>query len=224
MSSTRTFAGGHYNRAQQLQIISWNVGGLGKKKKWRKIKEFFAHQCMWDVVCLQETKMTEAKLKQRMVPIIEGEASWVFSSRSHGGLAMFLHPQFEAKVVATGQDTVGWTPPATARQRDRGITPARQFWFQWAVFDTNMGKMGVCNIYGPQSPRGRKELWRRLETTLDQTVPWTFCGDLNFIESPHDRLGHVPDQQTPYTQDWQQLRDIIFQVEDPWNAVSACRS
>lgn len=157
MINTKTFAGSHYSRAQQLQIVSWNVGGLGKKKKWRKNKDFFANQCMWDVACLQETKMTEAKLNQHMVPIIEGDASWVFSSRSLGGLAMFIHPQLEAKVIASRQDEIGWMPPATARQRDRGIIPPRQFWYQWVVLDTNMGCMGICNIYGPQSARGRQE-------------------------------------------------------------------
>lgn len=59
--------------------------------------------------------MTEVKLKQRMVFIIEGEVFWVFLFRLYGGFVMFFYSQFEVKVVVTGQDTVGWTFSVTAR-------------------------------------------------------------------------------------------------------------
>lgn len=36
---------------------------------------------------------------------------------------------------------------------------------------------------------------------------------MNFIKSSQDRLGQIPDQQTLYPQEWQRLRDMVFQVE-----------
>lgn len=212
-----------FDRTQQFQVVSGNVGGLSADKKWRRVKDFFANKCTWDVAFLQETKMTEAKLKKRMVPLMEGEGKWVFTSRSHGGLAMFFHPRMEAKVLSSGHDQVGWTPPPTARQRARNIAPTRQFWYQWAILDTKLGHVGLCNIYGPQSDRGRKELWERISQSLDLDVPWILGGDKNFVESAMDRLGVCQASQISCSAEWLHLRDHILQVEDPWDAVPAAR-
>lgn len=138
-----------YDRTQQLQIISWNINGPGEGKKWSRVKDFFANGCMWDIALLQETKMTEKKLQKHLRPLMEGEAKWMFTSKSHGGLAMFVHPRLEARVVQSGQDSIGWIPPPTSRQRAYGIPPSRQFWFQWMILDTKIGPLGICNLYGP---------------------------------------------------------------------------
>lgn len=86
-----------------------------------------------------------------------------------------------------------------------------------------MGYVGLCNIYGFQSDRGRKELWERISQLLDFDVLWILGGDKNFVESVMDRLGVCQVFQIFCSAEWLYFRDYILQVEDSWDAVSAVR-
>lgn len=109
------------DRAQQTQILSWNVGGLGRKQHWKTVHDFFASGCAWDVACLQETKLSDDSLISKRIPLLEGHIEWLPASQSRGGLALAIHPESASKVISQGCDTIGWTPRPNLREREAGM-------------------------------------------------------------------------------------------------------
>lgn len=131
---------------------------------------------------------------------------------------MAIHPSLVSSILDYGYDEEGWP------QIIHGVVGPNQSWFQWIVIHTAMGPVGICNVCAPQSSRGKKALWDRLEEVLDPAVRWVMCGDFNFIEYSDDREGDVEASQMHLSMEWKNLRDLHLRVEDPWRTVPAARS
>lgn len=202
---------------QQVQTISWNVNGLSRHQKWKTVHNVIKG-LDWSVFCLQETKLDDAKLSKMRVPLVQGEQFWVPAAGSKGGLMMVVHPSLAGNILDYGLDEDGWA------QTKNGVVGPVQKWFQSIVIQTPMGPVGVCNDYASQSIRGEKRLWDRIKETLDPSIGWIICGDLNFIEFGDDREGVVDEELLHVSLEWKNLRDLHLQVEDPWVTVPAARS
>lgn len=111
---------------------------------------------------------------------------------------MAIHPSLTDSVLDYGVDEKGWA------QTIRGVVGPVQKWFQWIVLQTPMGHMGVCNVYAPQSERGKKALWERMAEVLDPAILWVICGDFNFIEYSEDRLGLMAASQMHVSLEWRE--------------------
>lgn len=58
----------------------------------------------------------------------------------------------------------------------------------WIQIDHPMtGKLGIANIYAPNSSTDRITLWRHLFDTLEASIPWIFIGDWNMVENFQDQ-------------------------------------
>lgn len=158
------------DRSQQVQVVSWNVGGLGRKQRWKVVHDFFKTGCAWDIACIQETKQPDDSLISKRLPLLDGHVEWLPATGSRGGLALAIHPEANVSVISKGYDTVGWTPRPMAQERAAGILPQAQYWYQWVKLDTEAGPLGICNIYAPLTPSGKRALWARLREDLDPAM------------------------------------------------------
>ncbi|KAJ6523759.1 Endonuclease/exonuclease/phosphatase, partial [Mycena capillaripes] len=76
--------------------------------------------------------------------------------------------------------------------------------------------LNILNIYAPNTPRDREELWIRLWTQWKENprlpLPDVVLGDWNFIEDPRDRLS-ARKETVPIS--FNRLKSL-FQMEDGW--------
>lgn len=86
----------------------------------------------------------------------------------------------------------------------------------WVQIQTDTEVVGFCSIYAPCNLRERKRLWKRLQEHLNDSLRWTLGGDYNFIEDSADKLGGTFRAQTTVSMEWQETRDKVFRVVDPW--------
>lgn len=86
----------------------------------------------------------------------------------------------------------------------------------WLHLQLKDEKVGILNVYGPQTNRARKTLWRLLCQELDGSLRWFGGGDWNFIEGFRDKLGGVPKNWTKVPLEWHEFQDLAMDWSDPW--------
>ncbi|KAK3229325.1 hypothetical protein Dsin_001206 [Dipteronia sinensis] len=155
-----------------MLAMSWNVRGLGKEVKKRKVRSVVLSQKPM-VLFIQESKLN------------------VFDRniiRSIGGYLLSRGVGVEAIGSAGGLITL-WNESL--------FTPTDCILNRWCI--VLVGKLlkqdkqvAFCNVYAPTIESERKELWGfLLNLQLSFTVPWVMGGDFNTVLLEKERRGGV---------------------------------
>lgn len=112
---------------------------------------------------------------------------------SKGGVSITVASKWRDKVVQTGTDPEGR--------------------FIWLHLQKGDKVLGFCSLYAPCD---LKRMWRKMKEHLDDELEWSFGGDYNFIEDSANKLGSAFKAHTTVSLEWQELRDRVFRLMDPW--------
>lgn len=157
-----------------LCIYTWNVRRLGALKSYaadgHKILVDFCTLGQYDIMVLQKHKLfaEDAPFVSKRLGVVR--SVWAPAQGNHkGGLAILMGAQYVGNVLALGVDT--------------------KFMFVWVKLATEAGEIGLVNVYAPQSPLERAEVWQHMQGTLEEGVPWFLMGDFNFAKRRVDKVG-----------------------------------
>lgn len=93
--------------------------------------------------------------------------------------------------------------------------------YLWLKVATEVGIMGVANIYTGHSPAKRAKIWNRMIAEIDCALPWILGGDWNFVERRADKQGGL--RFSHKEEDvWLEMRDMELFVGDPWVLKPQC--
>lgn len=156
-----------------MNVITWNVRGLGKPAKQFLVKDFlnlhFANVC-----CLQESKLEEISL-----------ASW----REIGGSRLDQFLCVPARGTAGGI-IIGWNSGIlTGKLVKKGL-----FSLTVDFYSKRDNLLWRCTtVYGPNARTLKQDFWDELRSCLDsQEIPWIIYGDFNAIFDLGDKSGGPP--------------------------------
>eukprot|EP00092_Neocalanus_flemingeri_P007158 GFUD01007733.1.p1 GENE.GFUD01007733.1~~GFUD01007733.1.p1 ORF type:complete len:320 (-),score=105.40 GFUD01007733.1:142-1101(-) len=159
-----------------LKLSSWNVDGL-RACCAKGGAEYLTHE-LPDVLCLQETKVSEKKLPEEMTKLAEYPHCYWLAAEKEGYSSVGLLSKTEPVSVQFGFKTGGEEHNSEGRM----IT---------AEFDT----FYLVNVYVPNSGRGLVTLGKRMDwdprlrehvVALDKVKPVIICGDLNVAHKEID--------------------------------------
>ena len=161
-----------------LNIISWNVRGLGGRHCC-KVKSVFRRQLRKslvgriDVLLIQEHHLNEQRI-QKYGNLLTGQwrQFWVpaISDNSlKAGLCIAINDIWWPSFLHYGILTCG-----------RG---------HYVIFQLGVKKWGLLNIYAPNHARDRTILWKNIMSQLPTIDHWAIAGDFNMLEDLSDRLG-----------------------------------
>ena len=161
-----------------MKIISWNVQGLGGSlcKQYKRRFRQELHKCIIgqvDIVMLQEHHLNERRTKV-YGSLLPGkwEMVWVpayGSTQLKGGLCMAIRDIWQVKMLEVGNLFLGRA--------------------QYVIMEFHNKKVGILNLYAPNSSRERLKMWIELDRSLPTVDHWCIAGDFNMIEDPEDRSG-----------------------------------
>lgn len=152
-------------------VVSYNVRGLGRREKRKEVKELL-RKVKADLCCLQETKLES--VNKRIIKSICGNSSceWEFaeSEGNSGGLFSVWNPSIFQKVSS-------WHTKVLLVLNGYLIEDGKN--------------CTIINVYSPNSPALRSELWDQLASMVDQLHDSYLCiiGDFNTIRSTQERRG-----------------------------------
>ncbi|XP_028054758.1 uncharacterized protein LOC114258955 [Camellia sinensis] len=150
-------------------ILSWNVRGLRRPEKRRKIKNLVRERKI-DVLLLQETKRSKVddKFLKSLWPWEELESMEVGAEGSAGGLLCLWNPKiFELKECCSN----------------------RNFLLLSGMGFHNFSCV-IINIYAPNDVLKRRQLWYALAQLKSAfSSPWCIGGDFNEIRFMSERKG-----------------------------------
>lgn len=164
-----------------MKLISWNVAGLRACLK-KGFIEFF-ERINADVVCLQETKLTESKLE--FFP--EGYHRFLNSAEKKGYSGTMIYSKIKPLSVNYGMNN------EIHDKEGRMITLEFQDFY-------------LVNLYVPNSKDGLVRLDYRLQweedfrkyiNNLEQKKPVIFCGDLNVAHQEIDIANPKSNKKSP---------------------------
>lgn len=152
-----------------MRIISYNVRGLGgRRKKWA-VKEMVAKEKA-EFVCLQETKLESVDM--RIASILWGDKScgWVYSGSTgaSGGLICLWDSEVFVRSELWGE---------------KGLLGVAGLWKGEFV--------NIVNVYSSSDPAEKNELWAALESKMrgKENEKWCIVGDFNSIRCEEERRG-----------------------------------
>ena len=165
----------------RLNIISWNVRGLGGKN-CRKVRSVFRQQLRKslvgriDILLIQEHHLNEQRIQKygNMMPG-KWRQFWVPAVGDNSlkaGLCIALNDTWLGSFLQYGVLTCG-----------RG---------QYVIFQIGLKKWGLMNIYAPNHARDRAILWENILSQVPSVDHWAIAGDFNMLEDVSDRLGGIP--------------------------------
>jgi len=182
-----------------MNILSYNVRGLGRGIKWAAIRRLRKMEDP-DLICLQETK--KELIDKAMCQAIWGDAevSWEMQPaiNSAGGiLCMWCDKAFrlQRKVIGTG------------------------FIFLQGELIREAQQINIITIYSPCDIHGKRLLWEAVKQLKDTAagVLWCILGDFNSIRVPEERFGSsqrsIIDSSINEFNDW--IHDLEL-LEVPW--------
>ncbi len=90
---------------------------------------------------------------------------------------------------------------------------------QYIILEWQGEKIGILNIYAPNTVADRIELWSHLISSLPHNIDhWCIGGDFNMLEHPTDRAGGRGDTiRGNELAKWDQL-SMILTISDVWNS------
>ncbi|KAH7692001.1 RNA-directed DNA polymerase protein [Dioscorea alata] len=151
-----------------MNIVSWNVRGLGRPAKRYLVKDFL-NLHFADICCLQESKLE-----------IITENIW----RDIGGARL---DQFESLPVkgSTGGIIMGWNSGAHSGK----LIKVGTFSLTMEFHSKRDNFSWRCtSVYGPNGRSLKPAFWEELrDCGGDQAFPWVICGDFNAIFTLEDK-------------------------------------
>ncbi|KAL3697981.1 hypothetical protein R1sor_012057 [Riccia sorocarpa] len=186
-----------------MEVVSWNVFGLGGQKRMERVKKWLrTHGREVGVLCLQEMRIKEELTRRRLTELSEGSHFVVdYTTEGKAGAAVVILKQH-------------WSILESGTKGDGSVA--------WAKINTEDGVVGVASVHGPRTRTERTYMWEWLKEQWDQGV-WIFCGDWNSVETPEDSLGDSPIQLGGERRRWQNL--ITHQdLEDSWLIASCAKA
>ena len=162
----------------RLNIISWNVRGLGGRN-CGKVRSVFRRQLRKsligriDVLLIQEHHLNEQRI-QKYGNLLSGQwrQFWVPATGDNcrkGGLCIAINDIWWSSFLHYGILTCG-----------RG---------HYVILQIGLKKWGLLNIYAPNHVRERTILWKSIISQLPDVDHWAIAGDFNMLEDVGDRLG-----------------------------------
>ena len=128
-----------------MNIISYNIRGLGRGVKWSSIRRLVSkHQA--DILCIQETKreQVDKDVCQALWGDIDmGWESQPATNTVGGLLCIWNEKSFKVERRVTG----------------RGFILLEGVWHQ------DMQKTFILNVYAPCDAIGKRELWKNVQKT-----------------------------------------------------------
>ncbi|KAL2623731.1 hypothetical protein R1flu_007976 [Riccia fluitans] len=149
----------------RLVITSWNVRGLNDQERKLKVKDFVRKEKPL-ILALQETKLTNNKMKLAASSIMPSYSFIASQGRGGGGTTLFFHPTISVR--------------ESGRLSDGNLT--------WAREDFQGHSLHIAVVYSPHTPGLRAQFWKR----LNQLLPfwkWILVGDWNIVERPEQTSG-----------------------------------
>lgn len=152
-----------------MKILSWNIRGLGKKEKRRKLKKMLRDREV-DFLFLQETKLKSTN--NFFIGSIWGHSDFgymeVDSVESSGGLLCIWNSKLFNLVDACC---------------------SRNFILLLGILTSGFS-CNLVNVYGPCVATDRRKLWDTISTLKASfPEPWCLGGDLNEIRCIEERQG-----------------------------------
>lgn len=154
-----------------MNIVSYNVRGLGRGVKWAAVRRVIKKENV-DFICLQETK--KESIDKGMCQAIWGSAdvSWELqpATNSAGGIrCMWNNNAFKLqnKVIGNG------------------------FIFLEGEWTKEAQQVKIISIYSPCDMHNKRILWesvRQLKASSQKGL-WCVLGDFNSIRAPAERIG-----------------------------------
>lgn len=156
-----------------MNIISWNVRGLGKPAKRFLVKDFL-NMHFADICCLQESKLEEIS-----------SSIW----REIGGhrLDKFCFVPAHGSI---GGIVMGWNSAIF----DGTMLIRGTFCLTVEFFSKNVNLTWRCTtVYGPNARSLKHAFWEELRACVGPpSIPWIICGDFNAIFSVDDKNSGLP--------------------------------
>ena len=161
-----------------LNIISWNVRGLGGRNCC-KVRSVFRRQLKKslvgriDVLVIQEHHLNEQRIR-KYGNLLPGKwrQLWVPAlgvNRLKVGLCIAINDNCLLNFLHYG-----------VLSCSRG---------QYAIFQIGLKKWGLLNIYAPNNAKDRMILWKSIISQLPTVDHWAIAGDFNMVEDVSDRVG-----------------------------------
>lgn len=152
-----------------MQIISWNIRGLGRHVKKRFLFKLIKKRKP-EIVLVQETKL--GNIERVMVQRIWGNGNFEFASSNSvggsGGLLTIWNNEFF---------------------RAQNIIVHRSFILVEGLINNDF-HCCIVNIYAPNEVNSRHALWNEILIVKPNfPVPWCMGGDFNEIKAISERVG-----------------------------------
>ena len=152
----------------KIKILSWNIRGLNDRNKRKLIKALISSHKV-DLVCLQETKMSEMSLGVVRSLGVGSFLEWgALNARgATGGVVVY----WDSRVLELlGMEVGLFSISCRFKNCEDG--------FRW-IFS---------GVYGPTMKRNRELLWEELGDIRGLwNDPWCIGGDFNMIRFPNER-------------------------------------
>ncbi|KAK1347753.1 hypothetical protein POM88_055030 [Heracleum sosnowskyi] len=154
---------------EELVILCWNIRGVNKDTNRANVKHT-ALKNQTNIICLQETKCSNWSQSMQNDIWDVADHGWAIQNSegfSGGLLTSWDKDLFEEVGVKTNKNWL-WI---SLRSKNTGV------------------KFHCVNIYAPQEPREKREVWKALsiEFMKDELDPVCFMGDFNAIRSIEER-------------------------------------
>lgn len=182
-----------------MNIITYNVRGLGKGVKWAAIRRLIAKEKA-DMICIQETK--KEMIDKTTCQALWGDptVSWEMlpASNSAGGiLCMWSHDNFKLESKISGNGFIRMTGQ----------------WIKEAM------QVHIVAVYLPCDIQNKRTLWNAINEmkSANNGGLWCITGDFNSIRDPVERVG--VGQRTIEESSIKEFNDWIddLEVEEaPW--------
>ncbi|KAM2601691.1 hypothetical protein FF1_039826 [Malus domestica] len=150
-----------------MKIISWNIRGLGSRRKMVLLKDYF-RQARADIIILQETKTVT--IDRKLVASVWGSRfkDWVFAPArgSSGGIVVM----WNTKHISVVESLVGVFSVSIKIRESNGL----EWW--------------LSRVYGPCKYRERQDLWEELAGLYGLCSPrWCVGGDFNVVRFENEK-------------------------------------
>jgi len=153
-----------------MNIISYNIRGLGRGVKWSSIRRLVTKYQV-DLLCIQETKREQ--IDRGVCQALWGDTDLNWETQPASNIAGGLLCIWNDKVFKVER-----------RVNGRGLILLEGVWHQ------DMQKMFIVNVYAPCDIDGKRALWdsiRQLKNPQNEGL-WCVLGDFNSIRHPSERV------------------------------------
>jgi exonuclease III len=165
----------------KLRMLLYNVRSLNSTEALDQLAYYLHFQIgQLDVLLLQEHRLRGVAASRLSSRLWKGVGCWsqdASDGYNHlpgelgagkGGVAILLGPKWRNSI-----------------KQARNIYHNR---VQWLILEGLAGgDVGIANVYAPNNPVDRRDLWLHMIQDLPHTCRWILAGDFNMVESRQDK-------------------------------------